>query len=504
MRIHDLLIIGGGINGAGIARDAAGRGLDVVLCEKNDLASGTSSKSSKLIHGGLRYLEYGEFRLVREALNEREVLLRAAPHLVRSLRIVLPHHKGLRPKWMLRLGLFLYDHLGGRKILPPTSVANLQTGPYKAILKSIYKTGYVFSDCWVDDARLVVLNAYGARARGATVMSRTKCTGLSHADGIWRAELTPHSETLHPQGEPQIVHAKAVVNASGIRVDETIELALGRAHEDHLRLVKGSHIVTKKLYNGPQLYMFQNADKRIVFAIPYEQDYTLIGTTDVGYKLDAAPIEISEPETQYLIDAVNQYFRIPLAAHDIRWSYAGVRPLYDNKKQNASAVTRDYVFDLIDDETPPILSIFGGKITTYRELAEHALDKLKPYFPQMSTPWTQTTPLPGGDIQNADFEAFFTRLKSRYGWIAPLVLRRMGRAYGTLIDEIIGDATAWKDMGRDFGAGLSEREVRYLMAHEWAVTADDILWRRSKLGLHMSQAEIDAFHAWMDAQVGKT
>jgi len=494
--IVDLLVIGGGINGTGIARDAAGRGLSVVLCEKNDLASGTSSKSSKLIHGGLRYLEYGEFRLVREALIEREVLLNAAPHLVRSLRIVLPHHKGLRPKWMLRLGLFMYDHLGGRKILPPTHVANLRTGRFSNVLKPEYKTGFVFSDCWVDDARLVVLNALDAQEHGAEILTQMKCSRLSHKDGVWSAALAGHDGG---KGRKRTVKARAIVNASGIRVDEMVELALGREHEDHLRLVKGSHIVTKKLYEGRHLYMFQNPDNRIIFAIPYEQDYTLIGTTDAPYALSDGEIKISEEETDYLLGAASDYFAKPVTRKDIVWDYAGVRPLYDNKKQNASAVTRDYVFDLMDTETPPILSIFGGKITTYRELSEHAMQKLRKHFPDLPKRWTAKAPLPGGDIENADFDGFLEGLESQYPWMEKLVLRRMARAYGTRIDLVIDGATSKRGMGKTFGGGLTRKEVDYLVKHEWAVTADDVMWRRTKCGLHMSEAERAAFTKWFKA-----
>ncbi|NNC38245.1 MAG: glycerol-3-phosphate dehydrogenase [Acidimicrobiales bacterium] len=494
--IVDLLVIGGGVNGTGIARDAAGRGLSVVLCEKNDLASGTSSKSSKLIHGGLRYLEYGEFRLVREALIEREVLLRAAPHLVRSLRIVLPHHQGLRPKWMLRLGLFMYDHLGGRKILPPTHVANLRTGQFSNVLKPKYKTGFVFSDCWVDDARLVVLNALDAKEHGAEILTQMKCTALSHNDGIWQATITGHDGG---KGRKRTVKARAIVNASGIRVDELVELALGREHEDHLRLVKGSHIVTKKLYEGRHLYMFQNPDKRIIFAIPYEQDYTLIGTTDAPYKISDGEIKISDEEIKYLLSAASDYFAQPVTRDNIVWDYAGVRPLYDNKKQNASAVTRDYVFDLMDTETPPILSIFGGKITTYRELSEHALQKLQKHFPSAGKDWTAKAPLPGGDIENADFDTFLVSLEAEYPWMGKLTLRRMARAYGTRIDLVIDGASSNRGMGRNFGGGLTRKEVDYLVKHEWAVTAEDILWRRTKCGLHMSDKERAAFAKWFKA-----
>jgi len=491
MDIYDLLIIGGGINGTGIARDAAGRGLSVVLCEKNDLASGTSSKSSKLIHGGLRYLEYGEFRLVREALKERETLLRAAPHLVRSVRIVLPHHKGLRPKWMLRFGLFIYDHLGGRKILPPTKVADLHTGLYSGVLKPAFKTGFVFSDCWVDDARLVVANALAAAQSGADILTRTKCVGLDHKDGIWKISLHDRIKDT-----TTTVRAKCIVNASGIRVDEMVELALGRVHEDHLRLIKGSHIVTKKLYEGRHLYMFQNPDGRIIFAIPYEGKYTLIGTTDAPYELSDGPIEISEAETKYLLGAASDYFQTPLSADDIVWSYAGVRPLYDNKKQNASAVTRDYVFDLKDTDTPPILSIFGGKITTYRELSEHALQKLRKHFPNLPKRWTAQAPLPGGHIENADFDGFLQAQKTKYPWLPAPLARRLARAYGSDMDAVIGSAKSLKAMGKSFGGGLTAREAKYLIADEWAKTPEDILWRRTKCGLHMSKAEQAAFSKW--------
>ncbi|HFB55268.1 MAG TPA: glycerol-3-phosphate dehydrogenase [Hellea balneolensis] len=494
-QIYDLFIIGGGINGTGIARDAAGRGLSVLLCEKNDLASGTSSKSSKLIHGGLRYLEYGEFRLVREALKERETLLRAAPHLVRSVRIVLPHHSSLRPKWMLRLGLFIYDHLGGRKSLPGTSVANLTTGARKDVLKANFKTGFVFSDCWVDDARLVVTNALGARDHGAQIITRTKCVGLSHTNGIWTAELYDRLSK-----KTKKIQAKCIVNAAGIRVDDLVELALGREHEDHLRLVKGSHIVVKKLYEGRHLYMFQNPDGRIIFAIPYEGAYTLIGTTDEPYKISDGPIKISQKETDYLIKTANDYFKAPVREDDIVWTYAGVRPLYDNKKQSASAVTRDYVFDLKDDDTPPILSIFGGKITTYRELSEHALKKLRAHFPDLAKRWTAKAPLPGGDLQDADFDAFLSAQREKYPWLSRPLSRRLARAYGSNMDAVIGTAKSMKGMGKHFGGGLTAREAKYLTQHEWARTANDILWRRTKCGLHMSKAECAAFAAWFAAQ----
>jgi len=490
MDIQALLIIGGGINGTGIARDASGRGLCVTLVEKNDLASGTSSKSSKLIHGGLRYLEYGEFRLVREALRERETLMRIAPHLVSPLRIVLPHHKGLRPKWMLRFGLFLYDNIGGGRTLPGTSVANLRTGPNKDVLKPEFERGFVFSDCRVDDARLVIANALGAQENGAEILVRSKCTALSHKDNIWQATISGH-----PDGVERTVRAKCIVNASGVWVDNLVELALGTEQPDHLRLVKGSHIVTKRLYPGRQLYMFQNPDGRIIFAIPYEQNYTLIGTTDEPYALDDDPIEISDTETDYLLDAANQYFNKPISKEDIVWSYAGVRPLYDNNKGNASAVTRDYVFDVKDATTPPILSIFGGKITTYRELSEHALGKLKKYFPKMSDNWTGDKALPGGDL-GMNFDQFVKQQAAKFPFLPAPHLLRLCRSYGTHMDILMDGAKTAKDMGLDFGGTLTEREAKYLVRREWAKTARDILWRRTKCGLHMSEPQRKAFGDW--------
>ncbi|MEE9273304.1 MAG: glycerol-3-phosphate dehydrogenase [Robiginitomaculum sp.] len=489
MDVQDLLIIGGGINGTGIARDASGRGLSVVLCEKNDLASGTSSKSSKLIHGGLRYLEYGEFRLVREALRERETLMRIAPHLVSPLRIVLPHHKGLRPKWMLRLGLLIYDHLGGRRSLPGTKVANLHTGDEAGVLKPEFQTGFVFSDCRVDDARLVVANALGAKERGADIRTRTKCTGLDHNGKIWTAVLSDH-----PSGKSKTVQARCIINASGIRVDEMVELALVHKAEDHLRLVKGSHIVTNRLYPSRHLYMFQNKDGRIIFAIPYEQNFTLIGTTDAPYELSDGSIEISQAETEYLIKSANDYFAASISKADIVWSYAGVRPLYDNKKQSASAVTRDYVFDVMDENMPPILSIFGGKITTYRELSEHALRKLKKYFPDMGKDWTGKSPLPGGGM--VEFDQFVKTQEVKYPWLETAHLLRLCRSYGTSIEALLEGAKSYNDMGQRFGGTLTELETHYLIKHEWAKTANDILWRRTKTGLHMSKAEREAFQDW--------
>ncbi|MEO1044340.1 MAG: glycerol-3-phosphate dehydrogenase [Pseudomonadota bacterium] len=493
---YDLAIIGGGINGAAIARDAAGRGLKALLLENGDLAGGTSSASSKLVHGGLRYLEHLEFRLVREALLERETLLTTAPHIIWPLRIVLPHDKGLRPAWMLRLGLFLYDWLGTRKILPGAETVKLNRPPYAGILKQRLVKGFAFSDCWTDDARMVVLNALDAAERGADIKVRTRCTGLVRQGAHWMIDT---------EGEagPQRYQARAVVNAAGIAVDDIWNSAFPGSDRQNLRLVKGSHIVTRKLYDGDHLYMFQNRDKRIVFAIPYERDFTLIGTTDAPYDPAAGPPEISAEETGYLCAIASEYFARPVTQQDIVWTYSGVRPLYDDKADNASTVTRDYVFDLDAPEgAAPLLSIFGGKITTCRKLAEHALEKLaEPLgLEDGSGPeepgWTAFRPLPGGDIAGADFDAFFTGLEQSYSWMPRDMLWRMARCYGTRIDRIIGNCDREDQLGEQFGGGLSEAEVRYLIDQEWARAAEDILWRRTKCGLHMSEKQRKDFQRW--------
>lgn len=496
---YDLAIIGGGINGAAIARDAAGRGLSVLLLEKGDLASQTSSASSKLVHGGLRYLEHLEFRLVREALLEREVLLQSAPHIIWPLRIVLPHDDGLRPAWLLRLGLFLYDRLGTRKILPGTETVKLDQPPYAGILQDRLVKGFAFSDCWADDARMVVLNARDAAERGADIKVRTACTGLRREDAVWHIDSDGAEGAAHYK-------ARAVVNAAGMMVDDILNRAYPGSNRQNLRLVKGSHIVTRKLYDGDHLYMFQNRDKRIVFAIPYERDFTLIGTTDEPYDPADGPIEISQRETAYLCDIASEYFSAPVSREDIVWTYSGVRPLYDDKADNASTVTRDYVFDL---DAPgggaALLSIFGGKITTCRKLAEHALEKLAgplglsdgggPEKPG----WTAHEPLPGGDMENADFEAFFAEVQISYPWLHHEALWRMARCYGTRIHRILGNYTMIDHLGAQFGGGLSEAEVRYLVDQEWAREPEDILWRRTKCGLHMSEKERAEFARWFAA-----
>ncbi|WP_404477833.1 glycerol-3-phosphate dehydrogenase [Novosphingobium sp. BL-52-GroH] len=489
---YDLLIVGGGVNGAGIARDAAGRGLSVLLVEQDDLASYTSSSSTKLIHGGLRYLEYYEFRLVREALIERERLLGMAPHIIWPLRFVLPQSQSPRPAWMVRLGLFLYDHLGGRKKLPGTQTLDLDRVPQGNGLKHGGKgKAFVYSDCWVEDSRLVVLNAMDAAARGAVVQTRTRLTGAVSEGGQWLATIADAN------GESQ-VRAKAMVNAAGPWVDAVLR-RLGRAKDDRgVRLVKGSHIVVPRLYEGDHAFMLQNPDRRIVFAIPYEGEFTLVGTTDEPWNEAPGKAEISQGEIDYLCETANRYFERAIAPSDIVWSYAGIRPLYDDQADNASAVTRDYVLDFDRGEgAAPLLSIFGGKITTYRKLAEHAMEQIAQIFPEATAPWTAGAILPGGDLPGEDFEAFLETLARRYSQLPRKLLRRLARAYGTRALDVLGNARTVADLGRDFGAGLHAREVDYLVAAEWARTAQDILYRRSKLGLHVPADAAPALDAYL-------
>jgi glycerol-3-phosphate dehydrogenase len=495
----DLLVIGGGVNGCGIARDAAGRGLKVVVCEQGDLAGATSSASSKLIHGGLRYLEYYEFRLVREALAEREVLLRAAPHIIWPLRFVLPHHKGLRPAWMLRLGLFLYDHLGARKLLPPTRAVAFAKDPTGAPLNDSFRRGFEYSDCWVDDARLTALLALDAHERSARILTRTRLVSAVREGNLWRAELA------HADGRVETVRARALVNAAGPWVAQVAKACGLDTTRSAVRLIKGSHIVVPKLYDGPQCYTLQSADGRVVFTIPYETDFTLIGTTDIPYDGDPAKVAITAEEVAYLCDVLSGYFRKAVAPADVVRAYAGVRPLHDDGQEDASAVTRDYVFDLDGGgETAPILSIYGGKITTFRRLAEHALADLGKALPLPGKAWTASGALPGGDIPNADFDGFRARMAARWPWLEPSVLTRLCRAYGTRVETVLADAASPADLGPDLGGGLTGREVDYLRAHEWALTAEDVLWRRSKLGLHMTEAQREGVAAYMTKETAAT
>ncbi len=494
--ILDIVIVGGGINGAGIARDAAGRGLSVLLCEKNDLASATSSASTKLIHGGLRYLEYYEFRLVREALIEREVLLRSAPHIIWPLRFVLPHNKGLRPAWMIRLGLFLYDHLGGRKLLPGSAGIDLRNHVAGTPLEAGMSKAFVYSDCWVQDSRLVVLNAMDARERGAEVLTRVECVTARREGGRWRIVL----RDLH-DGAQREVEARALVNAAGPWTAEFIEQRAGLNKAQSLRLVKGSHIVVPKIFEHEFPYIFQNPDGRIIFAIPYEDDYTLIGTTDVDFDGDPAQVKISAEETAYLCEAVNVYFKRKISPADVVWTYSGVRPLYDDEAESASSATRDYVLEL--DHSPgqaPLLSVFGGKITTFRKLAEHALAKLAEVMGPLGPSWTAGGALPGGDIPGADFEGCLKRFQQAHAWLPPELARRYLRNYGTRSDRFLEGATSLDDLGEDLGDGLYAAELRYLTRYEWVETADDLLWRRSKMGLHVSETTKQNLTAWLARQ----
>jgi len=488
----DLLVVGGGINGVGIARDAAGRGLSVVLCEKDDLAQGTSSRSGKLIHGGLRYLEYYEFRLVREALIEREVLLRAAPHIIWPLRFVLPHSSEQRPAWMIRLGLTLYDHLGGRKLLPKSRRLDLASELAGRALKPEFRTGFEYSDCWVDDARLVVLNALDATARGARILTRTALVAVRRQEGSWRADLRDQA------GVVSTVSARAIVNAAGPWVEDVLRRNAGLNAGHRVRLVKGSHIVVPKFWDGPHAYLFQNDDRRVIFVNPYQDDLCLIGTTDIPYGGEADRVAASEDEISYLLRAVNRYCARQLTRADVIHSFSGVRPLFDDNAENPSAVTRDYVFELNDAEgAAPILSVFGGKITTFRKLSEHALERLKPYFPKMGSQWTSGAALPGGDIASADFDAFAASLRRDYPNLPTEVLNHYARLYGTRAHRLLEGVRAAVDLGRHFGGAFYQREAEFLQNEEWASTPEDILERRTKHGLHLTPGQTQAFSDWM-------
>ncbi|MCC5967538.1 MAG: glycerol-3-phosphate dehydrogenase [Natronohydrobacter sp.] len=491
----DIFVIGGGINGAGIARDAAGRGLSVVLCEKDDLAEGTSSRSGKLVHGGLRYLEYYEFRLVREALIEREVLMRNAPHIIWPMRFVLPHSPQDRPAWLVRLGLFLYDNLGGRKQLPGTRTLDLHRDPEGAAIKDKYHKGFEYSDCWVDDARLVILNAVDAAERGALVLTRSPCVSARRDGQVWRV-TTRNSVT----GETKEFIAKLLVNAAGPWVSDVVNRVAGSNSTRNVRLVKGSHIIVPKFWKGENAYLVQNHDKRVIFINPYERDKALIGTTDIAYDGLAEDVRAEDSEVQYLIDAVNRYFKEQLTCDDVLTTYSGVRPLFDDGQGNPSAVTRDYVFDIEEKGGAPMLNIFGGKITTFRELAERGLHKIRKFFPEMGGDWTENAPLPGGDMDHADYEAFRNRMKQDYPWMPRELRRHYGRLYGTRVDRIAAGATSLDGLGRHFGGNLYEAEVSYLMNHEWAQTAEDILWRRTKHRLHLTDDEQAAFAEWFEDQ----
>ncbi len=507
----DLFIIGGGINGCGIARDATGRGLSVVVAEQADLAQGTSSASTKLFHGGLRYLEYCEFRLVREALEEREALLVAMPHISWPMRFVLPYHpdmrfegdtpvgrlmsatmpwmKGRRPAWLIRLGLFLYDTLGGRKILPATRTLDLRTDPAGAPLQTRFTQAYEYSDCWIEDSKLVALNARDAAERGAAVLTRTRVVSAERQGDLW------HIQTLGPDGAASHT-ARALVNAGGPWVEDVIRNVVRINSTEGVRLVRGSHIVTRKLYDHDRCYFFQGTDGRIIFAIPYEQDFTLIGTTDKDHSDQLGPPVCTDEERDYLCAFASQYFAKPVTAADVVWTYSGVRPLYNDGAKSATAATRDYVLSL-DDNGPLLLNVFGGKITTYRRLAEAALAKLAPGFPKATGPWTARVPLPGGNFPHQGVAELTASLKRGHGFLTDYWAARLIRAYGTEAVAVLNGAKTAGDLGIDFGATLTEAEVRWLITHEFAKTAADVVWRRTKLGLRLTPEQIAVLDSFM-------
>jgi glycerol-3-phosphate dehydrogenase len=501
--VHDLLVIGGGINGAGIARDAAGRGMSVLLAEQDDLAAHTSSWSTKLIHGGLRYLEYYEFRLVTESLREREALLENAPHIIEPLAFVLPHEAHLRPAWMIRLGLFLYDHLGGKMTLPKSFGVKLAGSRWGAGLQPRFKRGFVYADARVDDARLVVVNALDAQAKGAHIRVHTRVTGARREAGLWRVALQS------ADGSRTEIVAKAIVNAAGPWIKHVLDSVSAAPTQERVRHVKGSHIVVPRVHAEEHAYILQNADKRIGFVIPFQEHYSLIGTTDVPVDEYEHPA-ISDAEVDYLLELVNSYLATPLTRADVVWSFSGVRPLHDDGSSDPAAVTRDYVFkvDALEGQPgpgrAPVLSIFGGKITTYRKLAEAALAVLAPYFPGMQPVWTRNAPLPGGDLPDHDRNALFAQLCRRYSDLPAELLRGLARRHGTLALRVLGDAKSMGDLGQDFGAGLTAREIDYLIAEEWAHTADDVLWRRTKCGLPMTPVQREAVAAYCSDAVRHT
>ncbi|MEP2531935.1 glycerol-3-phosphate dehydrogenase [Shimia sp.] len=513
----DLFVIGGGINGCGIARDAVGRGLSVELVEMNDLASATSSASTKLFHGGLRYLEYFELRLVREALIERETLLRAMPHISWPMRFVLPFHKdmrfdaetpasrvlsgvmpwlkGRRPAWMIRMGLFLYDHLGGRKILPATRSLDLRTDPAGQVLDDRFEKAFEYSDCWVQDSRLVVLNARDAEARGATIRTRTRAVSAECTNGLWQI-VTEDTQT----GEQTTTQARALVNAAGPWVENVIRGVVGSNAKEGVRLVRGSHIVTKRLFDHDRCYFFQGQDGRIIFAIPYERDFTLIGTTDQQHVSPDEKPTCTDSEAQYLCDFASGYFKTPVTMDDVVWRYSGVRPLYDDGASSATAATRDYVLKL-ENPGAPVLNVFGGKITTYRRLAESAMSKLAPLLGASEENWTAGVAMPGGDFAVDGVDALIGALMQTYPFLDLNWATRLVRTYGTDARIILGDATTAQDLGQGFGAALTEAEVRWLMQREYACSAEDVVWRRTKLGLHLNEAQIVSLDAWMAGAV---
>ncbi|TWX72447.1 glycerol-3-phosphate dehydrogenase [Colwellia sp. C1TZA3] len=487
--VFDVAVIGGGINGAGVAADAAGRGLKVVLCEQNDLASATSSNSSKLIHGGLRYLEHYEFKLVKQALAEREILLKNAPHIITPLVFRLPHQRHLRPAWLIRIGLFLYDNLAKRVTLPASK--GIKFSDDSPLVSRITK-GFEYSDGWVDDARLVVLNALAAQDHGATIKTQTKCIKAVRENNIWVITL---KDSL--SGDVSIIRANSVINASGPWVAKLFSDALTLKSPQNIRLVKGSHIVVPRIHEQPEAYMLQNADQRIVFVIPFEDDFSLIGTTDVEYQGNPSEVKISDDEIDYLVNITNEYFKKKISREDIITTYSGVRPLLDDESVNAQAVTRDYTLELEDiDKKAPILSIFGGKITTYRKLAEAAVNKISPYFANIGPKWTANKPLPGGNFANIGL--LTEGIKKEFPWLPSKLRTRLIRSYGTRIFALLSNINSIEAMGYCFGADLYEQEVNFLIQQEWAVEIDDVIWRRTKRGLYLSEQQVAKLKQHLD------
>ncbi|MFP3978130.1 glycerol-3-phosphate dehydrogenase [Marinobacter sp. KMM 10035] len=486
---YDVVVVGGGVNGTGIAMDAAGRNLKVLLCEMNDLASATSSNSSKLIHGGLRYLEHYEFRLVQKALAERESLLKNSPHIMRPLRFRLPHRPHLRPAWMIRTGLFLYDHLAKREMLPGSrSIRFDKSGP----LKPDITKGFEYSDGWVDDARLVILTAKKAQESGATILTRTKCVNAVRGDKNWTVTLRNMVSK-----EEKTVSAKVIVNASGPWVSKLFGETLSMPAPKTIRMVKGSHIVVPKINQDEEAYILQNEDERIVFVIPYEDQFSLVGTTDVEYEGDPKDAKISPEETDYLLKIVNAHFVRQLEPSDVVWSYSGVRPLMDGEEENAQKASRDYSFEIDQAKgKAPLISVFGGKITTYRKLAEVATNKLCHFFPEASGRWTKTAVLPGGDFATKD--SLSAELKQDYPWLADDIISRYVRTYGTASRELLQGCTSVEELGQLFTGNLYEKEVQHLVKHEWAMTSEDILWRRTKQGLYASTSDVEALDAYLE------
>ena len=492
MQKFDLVVIGGGINGTGVARDAAGRGLSVLLCEKDDLAQATSSSSTKLIHGGLRYLEFFHFKLVRESLREREILLKSMPHIIWPLRFTLPHHRGLRPSWLLRLGLFIYDHMGGRKLLPPTKKINLKKHKTGIPLKDKFSIGFEYSDCWVEDSRMVALNASDAKNNGAVIKTRTTFERATRNNDVWDIILDSQN------GNKQEITSSAIINCSGPWVTSVIESNLQQKNSTETRLIKGSHIITKKLFDNDSNYIFQNSDGRIIFAIPYETDFTLIGTTDIEYEGDPNKAKCSLEEKKYLIESISEYLDVQVDINDIVHTYSGVRPLFNDNKSEAQNVTRDYVIkaDSNNGKTP-LISVFGGKITTYRILAEKVIDELKPYFKNIKNNWTKDSYLPGGNFDPDEVSKLVNSILDKYNFIDEKWAIRLVKAYGTNAIDILNESNTVEDLGINFGWNLTEKEVLWLINMEFAKSAEDILWRRSKLGLRFSDDQVKYLENWL-------